>query len=1316
MSVRLVLVNLGIAVAYFVLGRLGLLLALPPGYATAIWPPAGLAAGACLIWGGRRTWPGIFIGSAITNSLISGHFAPDILAAVIALGSTAQALVGEKLLRRVDPDLGFDSSGCVARFSLMVVLTCLTATTVGNAGLLAAGAIARSQFLASFITWWAGDALGMQIFTPLTLLLLDRREVWRGRRVAVGAPLVLSFLLSGMVYGYVRTEEEDQLKSPLATEAERTLGPLQQISDRQVRNLDNLTAFFRSSDEVTPKEFVTFTAEMIQGRQGFRAVEWAPLVKSGDEADYGRMTERLLGQAVAIVSLPGMNDATAPIHVPVTYIEPLQGNTSVLGLDLYSEAARRKVIERAMQSDHAVMSSRISLQQDPDGPGGLLIIQALRGADRRVTGFCLGIFDLRQLIASFERDPQLQWRLTDLETGSSLLSRGSFAEVTADASVALDRSGLYYRSVIPIADRHWQVTFYKPSSSLVVTRFSSSLLILFFAFATCGALGNLALTTSGERRRIADEVRQKTAALSAEVEQRQLLAHDLRESEQRYRRALEVAQLGSWRFDPVERRIHFDHWSRVHHGVAEDSIDVEQLMDLLHPDDREPVARRMREHLDPSRNGPVVERFEVRIGSPEGHSRVLEITAQPELEQSDEGLKARAVTGTSRDVTERKEYEEALQLAREAAENAVRTRAEFVANMSHELRTPMNGILGMVALALGTRLNLQQREYLLLVQESAQSLLRLLNDILDFSKMDAGKLELAPVEFDVRDQFGSTLQRMAEAAHGKGLGLHLRIAEAVPRFLRGDQQRLMQVLINLVGNATKFTTRGEIVVSVNVGRSQDRRVELVVSVRDTGAGISPAAQQRIFEPFSQADSSITRRFGGTGLGLSICRQIVALFHGRLWLESEVGQGSTFHFSAWLGGVARTAAAESLDGGRLRGRSVLVVDDSATARGILEEKLRGWQMKPILCTDRERVADLAASVSGSGSEPSFFLVDIHAGGVFGGEELARRVRDGCGPSIRIIGLLTAVEPPDVAVRCHQAGIDATVHQPIRESELIEAMLPAMPVVEDAARALSPVAVQLPPPAAPLRILVAEDYPVNQKIVVALLESRGHEVTLAENGRQAVELFQQREFDLILMDVQMPEMDGLAATREIREREAGTGRHIRIVAVTASAHSGERERVLAAGMDDYLAKPFSLPGLVAVVEPDRIDRRRVDEEPAAVAAGSGGGSSQPCFNRAEALARCLNNPSLLERVVAVFKSTQGDIRSELRGAVQRDDREALEHWAHRLKGGAASLSAVPSAEAAAALESASHSADRAMIMALLARVEGEVDKLLIELDAF
>jgi PAS domain S-box-containing protein len=611
-------------------------------------------------------------------------------------------------------------------------------------------------------------------------------------------------------------------------------------------------------------------------------------------------------------------------------------------------------------------------------------------------------------------------------------------------------------------------------------------------------------------------------------------------------------------------------------GYAEAELLQHKFVDFIHPEDRgayQELAWRM---LAGEVAAPRAEKRYVHKSGSIGWAEI-----SPFLIHDSAGRPLYFIIHVA-DITQRRQIATQLQRARDAAVAASTAKSQFLANMSHEIRTPMNGILGMVDMALETDLTREQREYLGMARASAHALLGVINDVLDFSKVEAGRMDLNPIPFKLCEHLARCVKPLALRAHQKGLEITLDIHPDVPDEVIADPIRLQQILINLVGNAVKFTEEGEVGLEVEVKFRDPEQAELHFVIRDTGIGIAPENLKIIFDPFSQADSSTTRRFGGTGLGLTISSRLVEMMHGQIWVESQPGKGSSFHFTALLALAGSEAPGQTLETPNLDGAPVLVVDDNSTSRRVLGEMLSRWGMKPSLAASGPEALTLLSRVDETPASPALLLLDADMPGM-GGFELFVRIRKQTDLGARTILMLTATGQHDGAIRCQELGIAAYLVKPILAGSLLEALRNLMVSASEPAgpnHLLSPHLRRESP--RQLRVLLAEDSEVNQVLVARMIEKRGHQVRVANNGREVLEALARNPFDLVLMDVQMPEMDGFEAVAAIRTQEKRTGAHLPIIAMTAHALKGDRERCLNAGMDGYIAKPIQAKELFELID--------------------------------------------------------------------------------------------------------------------------------------
>jgi PAS domain S-box-containing protein len=749
-------------------------------------------------------------------------------------------------------------------------------------------------------------------------------------------------------------------------------------------------------------------------------------------------------------------------------------------------------------------------------------------------------------------------------------------------------------------------------------------------------------------------------AVTLDVTERKRVEEALRVTQARLDFAIRASNIGIWEVNmpdgdsPNGSVTFLNCWEPLGYGPREGSFDPADPYRFVHPDDREPVMRATEAYF----SGETKDyETEYRLRHKDGSYRWALARGVAERDQAG---KPRRITGSIVDITDIKRSEAALREAKESAEAANRAKDEFLANVSHEIRTPMNAILGMTELALDTPLTADQLQCLKTVKSAADNLLGIINDLLDFAKIEAGKLELDLADFSVRGIVSDTMRALAVRAHRKGLELVSDVGPDVPDLVVGDASRLRQVLLNLVGNAVKFTHQGEVVVRVEVDLepAPPGQAGLLFTVRDTGVGIPRDKQEKIFRAFEQADTSTTRMFGGTGLGLTIAARLVARMAGNFTVDSEPGRGSTFAFTARFGRPANPAGPLHVKPLRLlRDLPVLIVDDNATNRRILEEWARGWQMEPTVAGDGAAAMKALWRGVALGRPHALILLDARMPDM-DGLALAAIIRQRAELSASRIILLTSGDRPGDLARMRELHIDAQLFKPVSQNELLETIYQAIGRSGDD----TPPAQEAAPAAAtmPLRILVAEDNEFNAQHLEQLLGMRGHRVRLATNGREALDLADPGRFDLLLLDIHMPEVDGFEVVRVLREREQIAGGHLPVIALTARSRQEDRRQCLDAGMDDYLSKPIRAADLLAAI--DRV-------------VFGGGASSRARGNATDhaslidpvvLLASCGGVANLLGEMCRNFKSNIPSLMAGVKEALRDQDAPRLHEAAHKLYG--------------------------------------------------
>ncbi len=1201
---------LAVAATYALFGLLSLQLAVPPGYAAIVAPAAGIGLAGVLLLG-PWAWKGVFLGSFLVGLRASfGSSVPPSLAtslllpAAMAAGAALQALCGAFLVRR---QIGFPIPlGRIEDlFKAMLMggpLCCLISATTAVGALGAVGALQAGQGLTNWWIWWLGDSIGVLMILPLiSAWHLEPHQQRNRSRLLVLLPVGLAVAITVFLFVQVRAGEWSRGQLTFARQTDHLSEALKSVHQTYLDDLYAIERLFMASQQVDRDEFAEFVRSMFPRHPGIQALEWVPRVPSAQAGHY-RARARAEGFSDFEIWQQGdkgerVAAAPRPDYYPVYYLEPYRGNEAALGFDLASNPVRLEALKRARDTGTPVASARIRLIQEVGAQFGVLVFLPIyaRGAPidsveaRRTSlaGYALGVFRIGDMVRTAFAASDLkgiQCRIVDeaAPPGEGLLyvqrpdrmrSSGSGKQTEQN----LSRSEIYAENRVEFAGRHWIMQFSPTPGHLAELAPRESGRVLAGGLLFSSLLGTFLLIVAGRSAMIERIVQQRTTELSDANAQRRQIDEALKESEGRHRAIVDTAVDGIITIDEQATIRSFNPAAERIFGYSAEEV-LGRNVNMLQP---EPYHSQHDQYIrNYLRTG---KKKIIGLGREVVGLRKDKTEFPLDLAVSEVRLDhKRLFTGIIRDITERKRAEAELQAAKEQAEAASQAKSEFLASMSHEIRTPMNAIIGMAELLVETPLNTEQREYVRIFQSAGDNLLTLINDILDISKLEAGHLELECVPFDLRDLLEKTCEIMALRAHKKGLELACHLVAQTPARLIGDPLRLRQVLVNLIGNAIKFTETGEILIEVRprIEKAPGDRAALHFSVADTGIGIPAEKLESIFERFTQVDASTTRQYGGTGLGLNISQRIVQAMGGEIQVESVQGAGSTFAFSVEFQRQAEVDKPLQPPPVDMKGLRTLVIDDCQTNRLMLKEMLSGWGAEVNEAEDGRR--GLAELQQAREKETPFDLVLLDCRmPQMDGFEVARKIQEASAFSGLTLMMLTSDNRAGDIARARELGIAGYMVKPIKREELKKAIAASLST-PGAAPEGERTAEEKPLTGPPLHILLVDDSVDNRLLISSYLKKTRHTVELAENGEEAVTKYTSGRYDLILMDMQMPVKDGYTATREIREWEKAGGRSpTPILALTAHALEGDEPKSLQAGCDAHLTKPVKKKTLLAAL---------------------------------------------------------------------------------------------------------------------------------------
>lgn len=1161
------------AASYFAAGKVSLLLAIPPGFAVPVWIPAGIALSS-ILFGGYRYLPSIFVGSFCTNIMIAistggsiSSVKPIIVASSIAVGAMLQVWLSAFLIKRVVDFPCRLEKGKDIFFVMMFggPLGCVVNATLGSTTILVAGFIDFNAYLVNWLTWWAGDVIGSILFAPLIIILFTS-GINFSRKLSVSLPILFFLCLIIFAFSYTRKSEMDSIKSNFREMSLYEFENLEKKMEIYKEILELSGGFYSASNFVDRNEFSLFSNSVIHNHNEIKAIGWVPYIKNSDKNEMEKLAWEDGYKNFHL------NNENQLYYLPIYYVEPYQKNINIFSLDLYNIKPAVAAIHDAMDSGNQISSKSIKIQYGDTEKNVLFIFKPVYQhnisietiGDRRkyITGFTFIMFVVDDLLEDFV--DSLKTKLVDVYVYDNYIQGDEAILYGAENKNALFLDKL----ALEVSGRQWTVEF-TPSHSFLGMRRWQAWSVIIGGLLFSALLQAFLLIMSARSETIKKIVYERTA--------------ELEDSETKHRAVLDNAAEGLITIDTDGIIKSFNPACEKIFGYRAGEAIGQNINLLMVGQDKENHDKYLSDYKKTGKINIIGKGREVFARRKDGFVFPAELSVS-EIRLTNTTF----YSGIIRDISERKaaeaklaKYTSELEEARDKAEESTRLKSEFLANMSHEIRTPMNGVIGMTSLLMDTNLNAEQKSYAQTVLSSANLLLEIINDILDLSKIEAGKLDMELLPFDLQTLVEDTAEIVSFKCIDKKLDVLIDYPNDVPRYVVGDSGRVRQIILNLLSNAIKFTEEGYVLISVKVdGVDDNGMLKFRFEVEDTGCGIPEDKFSIIFNKFDQADQSTTRKYGGTGLGLAICKQLTEMMGGNIGVRSKIGQGTTFWFNIELmPNTDEAFESKSFRDVDLQGIKTLVVSDNKLLVNIIKKQLSSYNVIVDGVNFEDKLIQVMLEKAENGNAYDIILFDKsleeNEFNICSSIKEHERLKDS------IIVLLTSSPLKDDGSKLKNIGFSGYITKPIRSSEfpfilhkLISAkkenndniLLTRNNIKELSVEKRKKILISK------ASVLLVEDNRVNLAVAFKMLENIGCKVATAMNGKEAVEAFKNQKFDLIFMDCQMPEMDGFEATKIIRDIEKNNDiKPSIIVAFTANAMKEDRDRCIESGMNDHIPKP-------------------------------------------------------------------------------------------------------------------------------------------------